>query len=75
VAIFLEKKLLLGGLSQKDLDTQTILGRIKKVNCLYLGSKGLERPLEVFNLPIDPKNEGRHLYDMMETLPKGPLTL
>jgi hypothetical protein len=54
VVIFLEK-LLLGGLSQKDLDIQTILGGIKKVNRLYPVSGGLERPLQVFNLPIDPK--------------------
>jgi hypothetical protein len=53
--IFQEKKLLLGGLSQKDLDTQTILGEIRKVNRLYPGSGSLKRPLEVFNLPIDPK--------------------
>jgi hypothetical protein len=45
----------LGGLSQKDLDTQTILGGIKKINHLYPGNGGLKRPLEVFNLLIDPK--------------------
>jgi hypothetical protein len=40
---------------RKILTHKTILGGIKKVKCLYPGSGGLERPLEVFNLSIDPK--------------------
>jgi hypothetical protein len=55
VVIFSRKKLLLGSLSQKNLDTKTILRGIKKVNRLYPGSGGLERPLEEFNLPINTK--------------------
>jgi hypothetical protein len=68
VAIFLEKKKsCCWGLSQKDLDTQTILGGIKKVNRLYPGSGGLERPLEVFNFPIDPKKWEKNLKQKVAT--------
>jgi hypothetical protein len=75
---------------RKTLTHKTILGGIKKVNRLYPGSRGLKRPIEVFNLLINPKNgkrtlskrglhisrnTGKHSYNMMEILPKGPLTL